>query len=67
MIQISKKTSRFGSSPSDGLVSYTGHFLRAGVLALCRNVVGVFYSLRMGSSITNNMFSGKNEGTKKPN
>ena len=33
-----------GTSPSDCLVSYPGHSLRGGVLPLCREAVGVFYS-----------------------
>ena len=35
-----------GASLSDGFVSYPGHFLRVGVLPICRDAVGIFYSLR---------------------
>ena len=33
-----------GASPSDCLGSYPEHALGVGVLLLCRNAVGVFYS-----------------------
>ena len=41
---IPQSSSITGTSPSDCLVSYPGHLLRWGVLLLCREVVGVFYS-----------------------
>ena len=33
-----------GTSPSDCLVSHSGHSLGVGVLPLCRGAIGVFYS-----------------------
>ena len=37
------KSSWFRASPSDCLVSYPGHLLR-GLLTLCRDAIGIFYS-----------------------
>ena len=40
-------------APSDFLVSYPGHSLGGGVLPLCREAVGVFYSpSRLGNQTT---------------
>ena len=36
-------SSKTGASLSDCLMSYTGHSLGWGILALCRDAVGVFY------------------------
>ena len=41
--RIPQSSSITGTSPSDFLVSYLGHSLR-GVLSLCKQAVGVFYS-----------------------
>ncbi len=41
---IPQSSSFTGTSPSDGLVSCPGHFLEGGVLPLCIDAVGVFYS-----------------------
>ena len=38
-------TQSSGASPSDVLMSYSEHTLEVGVLTLCRDAVGVFYSL----------------------
>ena len=43
VLRIPQSSSTAGTSPSDCLVSYPGHSLR-GVLPLCREAVGVFYS-----------------------
>ena len=43
VLHIPQSYSITGASPSDCLVSYLGHSL-AGVLLLCRDAVGVFYS-----------------------
>ena len=43
ILRISKRSSITGTSPSDWLVSYPEYSL-GGVLPLCRDVVGVFYS-----------------------
>ena len=42
----SPKLSITGTSPTDCLVSYTGHSLVGGVLPFCRGAVCVFYSPR---------------------
>ncbi len=44
ILRIPQSSSITGTSLSDCLVSYTGHSL-VGVLLLCREAVGVFYSL----------------------
>ena len=41
---IPQSSTTAGTSPSDCLVSYLGHSLVGGVLPLCREAVGVFYS-----------------------
>ena len=43
ILRLPQSSSITGSSPSDCLVSYPGHYL-GGVLPLCREAVGVFYS-----------------------
>ena len=43
VLRIPQRSSIIRASPSDCLVSYPGHSL-AGVLLLCREAVGVFYS-----------------------
>ena len=43
---IPQSPSITGTSPSNCLVSYTGHSLEVEVLPLCRGAVGVFYSPR---------------------
>ena len=43
VLRITQSSSIAGTSPSDCLVSYLGHSL-VGVLLLCREAVGVFYS-----------------------
>ena len=43
VLRIPQSSSIAGTSPSDCLVSYPGYSL-AGVLPLCREAVGVFYS-----------------------
>ena len=43
VLHIPQSSSTAGTSPSDCLVSYPGHSL-GGVLPLCREAVGVFYS-----------------------
>ena len=40
---IPQSISITGASPSDGIVSYSGHLLGEGVLLLCRDAVGIFY------------------------
>ena len=50
ILHIPQSSSSTGTSPSDCLVSYPGYF-RGGVLPLCRDAVGVFYSLnQLGNS-----------------
>ena len=46
VLQI-RKISLAGALPSEGLISYPGHLLEVGVLSLCRDAVGVFYSLSL--------------------
>ena len=41
---VPQSSSITGTSPSDCLVSYTGHSLGVGVLPLCREAIGIFYS-----------------------
>ena len=41
---IPQSSSITGTSPSDCLVSYTRTLIEGGVLPLCRETVGVFYS-----------------------
>ena len=43
VLRIPQSTSITGTSPSDFLVSYTGHPLGSDI-PLCREAVGVFYS-----------------------
>ena len=43
VLHIPQSSSTAGTSPSDCLVSYSGHSL-GGVLPLCRGAVSVFYS-----------------------
>ncbi len=51
VLRIPQSSSIAGTSPSDCLVSYPGHLL-GGVLPLCREAVGVFYSPhRLGNEI----------------
>ena len=53
---IPQSSSITRATPSDCLLSYTGHSL--GVLPLCRNAVGVFYgSSQMGHSFEESNFS----------
>ena len=44
VLRIPQSSSITGDSPSDYLVSYSGHTLRGGVLPFCRGAIGVFYS-----------------------
>ena len=44
VLRIPQSSIITGTSPSDCLMSYPGHSLRGGVLPLCRETVGVFYS-----------------------
>ena len=44
VLRIPQSSSDAGNSLSDYLVSYSGHSLGGGVLALCRETVGVLYS-----------------------
>ena len=44
VLRIPQRSSIAGTSPSDCLVSYLGHSSVGGVLLLCREAVGVFYS-----------------------
>ena len=44
VLRIPQSSSIIGTSPSDCLVSYPGLSLKWGVLPLCRDAVGVFYS-----------------------
>ena len=46
VLRIPQSSSITGASPSDCLMFYTGYSLGGRVLALCRDAVGVFYSLR---------------------
>ena len=48
VLRISQSSSIIGASPLDCLVLYPGHSLE-GVLPLCREAVGVFYS-RLGQA-----------------
>ena len=44
VLRIPQSSSITGTSLSDCLVSYPEHLLEEGVLSLCREAVGVFYS-----------------------
>ena len=53
VLYIPQSSSITGAWLSDCLVSYTGHSWKAGVLSLCRDAFGVFYSLsQLGSQIS---------------
>ena len=52
VLRISQSSNIAGTSPSDCLISYPGYSL-VGVLPLCREAVGVFYSpSRLGNCLT---------------
>ena len=44
VLRIPQSSSITKTSPSDCLVLYPGHSLGVGVLPMCRDLVGVFYS-----------------------